>query len=381
MTLDPRLNKSANSIIETAETLKGLDSDASGDSLFGKVLNGVFDVTTSILNKGADFLEKSIVGAAGFLTDLVQKVGGTVTVKELADSIVDKNKKKFDEPDPKDPEGKTPREQYEEALIEDDKEEASIIIAPYTSKDRNELKSIHELTTATKAGTVIVDASSLSLPASFNIGSTFGSENPDFFSYVTSREELEAEMRAIHRPISEVIVHWTETHTNSNMGADQIRDMAIALGANKMPYHYVIKRDGSLQRGYPVSTATTHTELLDHDKYSISIVFVGGLNVATGAPDADEFSQAGSLTRSQFNTFNEFVRIFYDVYPGGQVLGHRDIDISQEDPGFDVIEYCETMFNKYSLYSNPITEQALSPKDIINRQNEISLEIQSLSKK
>jgi hypothetical protein len=46
-------------------------------------------------------------------------------------------------------------------------------------------------------------------------------------------------------------------------------------------------------------------------------------------------------------------------------MGHRDIDANHDDPGFDVIDYCETVFGKVNVYLDPLTESALSPSDVI----------------
>ena len=40
------------------------------------------------------------------------------------------------------------------------------------------------------------------------------------FSYVNSEEELEAELRATNREITEVVVHWTGTFLNQDIGAE-----------------------------------------------------------------------------------------------------------------------------------------------------------------
>lgn len=354
MSITNKLNELADSITDTARDTfdKALGDD--GFSLF-----------SSITDHASEYFKDIIGGTAGFLTDLVNSLGGTLTVDALADEIVAPTRKAaFDSVDPADSEGRTFRQQYVEAMNENEKTVAADIVSPFSEIPREELQSIFELTTATSAGQIIVDQSTLALPPAFQIGSTFGTLNPEFFSYIATVEELEAEMQTIVRPLTEVIVHWTETYTNANMDADQIRDMAVALGADKMPYHYVIKRDGSLQRGLPVSEEADHCPKNGHNQYSISLCFVGGLNISTGASDADEFTQSSSLTREQFNTFYEFLKAFYNKYPGGQVLGHRDIEEGQEDPGFDVIDYCEAEFGKVTIYNDTFNDQALSPGDI-----------------
>jgi hypothetical protein len=51
--------------------------------------------------------------------------------------------------------------------------------------------------------------------------------------------------------------------------------------------------------------------------------------------------------------------LFYQTVPGGQVLGHNDIDISSQDPYFDVISFVENKFGKKTVYSDPLTETSL----------------------
>lgn len=349
------------------------------DDVLEDVLDGIGDAIDGLTQGAEGFLsqlaklEKELFsklglgekGAAGYLLDLVKKSGGEATINDVADSFVTSGD--FDKPDPNNPDNLTPREQYESAMKSGDKESATRVVSNYSSTPSSAIRAVLDKTTPTAAGKILVDASTLSLPPSYDIGENFGTDNPKF-TYVSTREELEAEMRAIPRPISEVVVHWTETHTNSNLDADQIQQLNIATGSNKIAYHYIIKRDGSLQRGLPVSELGEHCETLNHNQYSIGVVFVGGINVSTGTPQTDEFTQAASITRSQFNTFYEFVKLFYDVYPGGQVLGHRDIDTEQEDPGFDVIDYCEANFGKISVYEDPTKEQAMSPSEIIAKQ-------------
>lgn len=349
------------------------------DDIVDDVLDGIGDAIDGLTQGAGNFLkdlaklEQQLFsklglgerGAAGYLLDLIGKSGGEATINDVADSFV--TSAAFDEPDPSNSENKTPRKQYEEAMIRGDKEEATDIVSEYSSTPRTAISLVLEKTTPTASGKILVDASTLSLPASYDIGSNFGTDDPKY-TYVTTKEELEVELRAIPRPISEVVVHWTETHTNSNLDADQIKELNIATGSSDLAYHYIIKRDGSLQRGLPVSELGEHCDKLNHNQYSIGLVFVGGINVSTGTPQVDEFTQASSITRSQFNTFYEFVKTFYDIYPGGQVLGHRDIDTEQDDPGFDVIDYCEANFGKISVYEDPTTEEALSPSDIVAKQ-------------
>ena len=186
----------------------------------------------------------------------------------------------------------------------------------------------------------------------------------DVFTYVASVEELDAEFSSVKRDITEVIVHATETYTNKNIGAIEINNIHNALGHDGIGYHYVIRRDGRLQRGRPINRKGEHAVVNDHDKYSIGLVMVGGINVASGDDNPTDYRSAQSFTREQYTTLEKFLRSFYRKYPGGQVFGHNDIDESELDPYFDVVDYVESVFRKSNITTDPANSSPLSPAEI-----------------
>lgn len=173
---------------------------------------------------------------------------------------------------------------------------------------------------------------------------------------VSSVEELEYEMASATRDITEIIVHWSETYTDANLSMGQV--------PGGPGYHFVIKRDGSIERATPLNAVGNHCPTNGHNAYSIGVCLVGGVNVATGDEGIENLG-ANSITRSQFNSLYQIFRTFFNQYPGGQALGHMDVDISQDDPGFDVRDYVYNNFNKTSLYTDPLSQAALSPADIL----------------
>ena len=192
-------------------------------------------------------------------------------------------------------------------------------------------------------------------------------ENNPIFPYVSSVEELQAELRNIDREVTEVVVHWSETHTNKNIGSEEINKIHLELGLEGIGYHYVIRRDGSLQRGRPVNIKGQHAPVNNHDERSIGIVFVGGINVPTGTPNSENFLSAQSLTRSQINTFDHFCRAFYAVFPGAQIVGHSEIDEDEIDPGFEVINYVENVFGKKSKFEDPFSQKPFTINEILEK--------------
>jgi len=229
---------------------------------------------------------------------------------------------------------------------------------------RTFLKTID--TTITKATLPTLDDAVFDEPyviGSFEKEWNEGQDNP-VFPYISSLEELQAELRNIKRDVTEVVVHWTETPTNKNIGSEEINETHLAADLKGIGYHYVIRRDGSLQRGRPANIEGEHAITNNHNTRSIGIVFVGGINVPSETRNIQDFLSVQSLTRSQFNTFDHFCRAFYDVFAGGQIVGHSDIDDLANDPGFDVRAYVKANFDKDSKFTTPLKQGPLTVDEI-----------------
>ena len=179
---------------------------------------------------------------------------------------------------------------------------------------------------------------------------------------ISSYEELEAEISSITRDVSEIIVHNSDTYSNAHLSAANLTDLT---GSGDNAYHIIIMRDGSIQRGVPINQPGDHCPVNNHNAYSIGVCLVGGINAASGADDIYEKSNARGITSAQYNTLYSVFKAFYEQFPGGQALGHMDVDPSQDDPGFDVRDYAYNNFNKQSLYADPANDPALSPDDIL----------------
>lgn len=176
------------------------------------------------------------------------------------------------------------------------------------------------------------------------------------FTFVNSYEELITDFRGANREITEVVVHWTANFLNQGyVGSEEIEKIHIQKGWSTIGYHYIIKRDGSLQRGRPINREGSHALANGHNRYSIGIAFVGGYNCNSGNPNYLNFISAESITGEQWKTLDQFLKAFYVVWPGGQVWGHNDIDPGNKvDPGIDMVQYVRNKFNKFNVASSGI---------------------------
>jgi len=184
------------------------------------------------------------------------------------------------------------------------------------------------------------------------------------FTYVSSMEELEAEMRSVTRDITEVVVHWSATFLDQDIGAEEIHKWHTQRGFSGIGYHYVIRRDGRIQRGRPIDKRGSHAKANSHNLFSIGVCFVGGYNCLSGTPNRDRYVGSESLNEEQMKTFDQFMKSFYNVYPGAQAWGHVDTDNQgKTDPGFDVPQYVFNKFGKRNV-SNTGQKRPLSPRQL-----------------
>ena len=192
------------------------------------------------------------------------------------------------------------------------------------------------------------------------------------FSIVSSLDELEAELSNCTREITETVIHWTGNFIDQpHIGAEDIHQWHTGTGFSGLGYHYIIKRDGTIQRGRPLNIEGAHANDFGHNQYSIGIAHVAGYNCLSGTDNPESFLSSESITVAQMKAQKDFLRIFYKVFQSGQVLGHNQCTENNDiDPGFDVDAYILNTFSKSNAvqYNNnlgPLSRSAL----ITARQN------------
>lgn len=126
-----------------------------------------------------------------------------------------------------------------------------------------------------------------------------------------------------------IVVHCSATPSTRDIGAREINRWHIAQGWLGIGYHYVIRRDGTIETGRPYNTIGSHAQGVN-DR-SIGICLVGGTH-------ADDPKKAeNNFTQSQFDALLGLLKRLALLYPTAQVLGHRDIPgVRKECPCFDV---------------------------------------------
>lgn len=127
------------------------------------------------------------------------------------------------------------------------------------------------------------------------------------------------------RKINRVIIHHADTPANMDIGVEEIRQWHLARGWRDIGYHYVLRRNGSLELGRPIETVGAHAKGHNHD--SIGICLVGG------KPEVN-------FTRYQWEWLNRLIEKLMQIHPSVIVIGHKDV-AATKCPGFDVRAWWE----------------------------------------
>ena len=135
------------------------------------------------------------------------------------------------------------------------------------------------------------------------------------------------------RNIKRIIVHCSATKPTMDIGADEIRHWHSdpkpkGNGWLDIGYHYVIRRDGTLEKGRDIGIAGAHAAR--YNLSSIGVCLVGGID-ESGAP-VDNFATI------QFQELRKLLDFLVVTFPDAEVIGHRDLEgVKKACPCFDTI--------------------------------------------
>ncbi|MBR1506126.1 MAG: N-acetylmuramoyl-L-alanine amidase, partial [Prevotella sp.] len=95
-------------------------------------------------------------------------------------------------------------------------------------------------------------------------------------------------------------------------------------------YHYVIRRDGTIERGRAEEMVGAHC--VGHNSHSIGVCYEGGLDIR-GRP-------ADTRTEAQRRTLRKLLEQLHRAYPRALIVGHHDLNPQKDCPCFaPVTEY------------------------------------------
>ena len=187
------------------------------------------------------------------------------------------------------------------------------------------------------------------------------------FQIIHNKNALISEFQALKRETTVLVITHTASYIDQNLTAEQINTITTNTGG--IPYHYIIRRDGAIERGRaPELPAVTLTDHPQYNERSILVALVGGIN--TPKPSRNQSPDLSgarkSFTRLQWESLRTLVRSAYTAYPGIQVVGRSQFGDGRTHPGFDVEEYIQAMGKRNII--DPMRHSAPTRLQIRNNQ-------------
>lgn len=134
------------------------------------------------------------------------------------------------------------------------------------------------------------------------------------------------------RYINEIIIHCTATPPGMDVGVKEINAWHFARGWKGCGYHYVVRLDGTVERGRYLSQPGAHCS--GHNAHSIGIAYVGGVDEQGRPKD--------TRTEAQKTALRQLIAKHVNANTITKIRGHRDY-AAKACPCFDAKKEYENM--------------------------------------
>ncbi len=132
------------------------------------------------------------------------------------------------------------------------------------------------------------------------------------------------------RYYNDIIVHCSSTREGKDIKAADIRRWHLHEGYTDIGYHYVIDLDGTIEPGRPLDEIGAHCH--GHNKESVGICYVGGINKAGYSADTRTPAQKRALARLIWRLTTQALNAGFEL---PAVHGHHDYCSWKDCPCFD----------------------------------------------
>lgn len=126
-----------------------------------------------------------------------------------------------------------------------------------------------------------------------------------------------------------LIVHCSATPPGMDVGVKEIDRWHRQRGFFKIGYHFVIRRNGTIEHGRSITEIGAHA--VPWNSQSVGICVVGGVAEDGQTPEANFAPAQMESLRSLLNQLRD------EYFPKAEVIGHRDVPgVHKACPSFDV---------------------------------------------
>ena len=128
-----------------------------------------------------------------------------------------------------------------------------------------------------------------------------------------------------------IVIHCTQTPKDMEVDVEKVTQWHKDRGFDTIGYHYLIKRDGTLQVGRDEDVVGAHAVAVNGT--SIGVALAGG-----GTPN---MGWENNFAPIQFETLKTILLKLKEEYGIEKIIGHYEVDDKKECPSFDVPKWLE----------------------------------------
>jgi len=133
------------------------------------------------------------------------------------------------------------------------------------------------------------------------------------------------------KSVDYIVVHCAATKPSQDVTLKDIKGWHLRKGWLDIGYHYVIRRNGAVEKGRPDDRPGAHVRGYNH--VSLGICLVGGVATDGKTPE-------NNFTSEQFHALFALVDSLKTQYPEANIRGHRDFpNVKKACPSFDVASW------------------------------------------
>lgn len=143
-----------------------------------------------------------------------------------------------------------------------------------------------------------------------------------------------------------LIVHCSATPPSMDIGRAEIDRWHRERGFLGIGYHFVIRRDGTVETGRDLEDAGAHAK--GYNNRSVGICLVGGIaefppKAVRQADPRWKTKPEANFTEAQYAALEGLLKELEVTYPGAEIIGHRDVNPHKACPCFDAKQWAKDM--------------------------------------
>ena len=129
-----------------------------------------------------------------------------------------------------------------------------------------------------------------------------------------------------------IIIHCSATPSTLDIGKEEIDKWHRQRGWFGIGYHFVIRRNGTVEVGRPVMDVGAHAQ--GYNAVSVGVCLVGGVD--------SSMKPENNFTHQQWEALTRLLKDLKKRFPEAKIIGHNEV-ANKACPSFDVQKWKATV--------------------------------------